>query len=273
MTVKQRMPQLIMEPRQRYDSERENYLTASAVKDWVRSPAIYAARRAGELPNRISRALDVGSAAHVLILEGLNEYTRWYVVSSGPINEKTGKPYGSATKAYQEWKDGLDPSLTLITPGDDATVREMAASVRVHPIASEWLSRGVAEGVVRTDIRGLPVQARLDFLSDDGWVTDLKTCRDLDAFGESFDLYGYGTQAAFYQMVFEAAYGYAPPVRFVAVEKQAPYRVGVFEIDDARMSREREDLGYIMESIRQAEATGVYATKYDSVIKIGDADE
>lgn len=263
-------PPLIIEPRQAYDAQRGDYLTASAVKDYIRDPSIYAARRAGELPNRVTRALDVGSAAHMLILEGINEYTRWYVVSSGPINEKTGKAYSPQTKTYKEWKAQLDPTLTLITPADDAMVREMAASVRLHPVASAWLSTGVAEGVVRADVSGLPVQARIDFYSDDGWIVDLKTTRDLDDFEDQFSEFEYGIQGAFYQMVFEAMHGYAPPVRFVAVEKKAPFRVGVFECGDAAIARERKRLDAIMGEIQQAEAAGVYPSRYDDIIKIGE---
>ena len=263
-------PRLTKEPHAEYDAKRAEFLTATAVKDFIKSPAIYAARMAGELPFRSSRAMDVGTAAHVLILEGLNAYTERYVVSSGPVNDKTGKPYGTSTKAYQEWKDGmLSQGLELITPGEDQTVREMAASVRLHPVASEWLASGEPEGVVRTRVMDMDVQARLDFYAHDGYIVDLKTCRDLDAFEDQYTDLRYDIQAAFYQEVFEAAYYYAPPVRFVAVEKAAPFRVGVFEVPDAEMGRARAELVRTLLEIKRMDADGVYPTRYDGVIQLG----
>ena len=44
----------------------------------------------------------VGRAVHTLALEGKEHYAAEYAVG-GPINEKTGQPFGSATKAFAEW--------------------------------------------------------------------------------------------------------------------------------------------------------------------------
>lgn len=41
--------------------------------------------------------------AHCLILEGQAAFDEQYLVAGGPVNPKTGEPYGKATKAYAEW--------------------------------------------------------------------------------------------------------------------------------------------------------------------------
>ena len=71
----------------------------------------------------------------------------------------------------------------------------------------------------------------MDWWNEEAGIVDLKTCADLTWFESDMRRFGYAYQMAFYQMVVTAA-GVAklPHVHIVAVEKQVPYRTGVWQL-------------------------------------------
>ena len=91
-----------------------------------------------------------GTAAHKYILEGADVFNTEYVVSDGPINPKTGEPYGKATKAYQEWEQAQ--SGKIIRPEDYATIVTMNNSVQHNATAKKLLAAGDSECVVRAEL-------------------------------------------------------------------------------------------------------------------------
>jgi hypothetical protein len=178
-----------------------------------------------------------GSAAHKLILEGQEEFDKCYVYG-GPVNPKTGNEYGRETKAYQEWElqqrqeHGND--VTFLSTDQYSQVQQMQISVHSHEQAMNLLREGQAEQVIRTNYCGVACQSRYDWI-DKSCITDLKTCQNLDNFQSDAMKYGYGIQFTFYAMILEQAVGQSfkividmPDVYVIAVEKNFPYRTGVF---------------------------------------------
>jgi hypothetical protein len=95
----------------------------------------------------------VGKAAHALILEGREEYERRFA-AEGPINDKTGKPYGIETKACQEWIAAN--GRAVLGSQAAALVEAMAASVKAHPVASSLLDwSGSPELWIEAKYRGI----------------------------------------------------------------------------------------------------------------------
>jgi hypothetical protein len=171
---------LIREPAETYHALRGDCLTSHRLAEFRSCPLLFRRKEMGLIPDRDSHAFLVGRAAHTLILEGRGRYEAEYAVG-GPINEKTGKPYGSSTKAFAEWAEKRGKPVLADT--DAATVEQMAASVREHLFARELLAEGVAEGVVRGRMNGVMCQARFDWINpkDGRGLVDLKTCDSLDA--------------------------------------------------------------------------------------------
>lgn len=66
------------------------------------------------------------SAAHTLILEGRHRYESEFAVG-GPINPKTGNPFGSGTKAFAEWAEEI--GKPVLRDDQAALVEHMAATV------------------------------------------------------------------------------------------------------------------------------------------------
>ncbi|MCK6466520.1 MAG: PD-(D/E)XK nuclease-like domain-containing protein, partial [Phycisphaerae bacterium] len=139
---------LIREPADVYHAKAKDFLSAHALNEFRRCPLLYRKKELGLVPERDTTAYLVGRAAHVLILEGRKRYEHEFAVG-GPLNPKTGKPFGSNTKAFAEWAERQ--SKPVLSDTHAALVEQMAAAVQEHLFAKELFSEGVAEGVVRCD--------------------------------------------------------------------------------------------------------------------------
>jgi hypothetical protein len=96
-------------------------------------------------------------------------------------------------------------------------------------------------------------------------IVDLKTIDDLDWFEAQARSFGYAHQLAFYRAVVAAVAGAQPDVHVVAVEKQAPYRVGVWRLaDQVLTAAARENLAAI-ERLRICRAQDRWPTGYEAI--------
>lgn len=130
---------------------------------------------------------------------------------------------------------------TLITEDQLATAEAMRDAINAHPKAGKLFTDGQAELSVywTDDETGVLCRCRPDYLRNDGVVVDLKTALDAseDAFPRSVEKWRYHVQAAFYLDGLRAAKAAGADIAeprafvFVAVEKTAPYAVGVYVID------------------------------------------
>ncbi len=122
----------------------------------------------------------------------------------------------------------------------------MVAALRAHPTASALLfGEGVSEITIKwTDPEtGIVCKSR-----GDRYVGELRTCVDLktteDAgpagFAKSCASYGYHRQQAFYEDGFAAVGEPLDAFVFVAIEKRAPYLIGVYALDADAVGLGRE---------------------------------
>ena len=89
-------------------ARRGEFLSSHLLGDFRKSPRLYHKKMNGEIDPSESTALAVGRAVHVLVLEGRAKFDAEFMVSDGPVNPKTGEPFGKLTKAYREWAASLD---------------------------------------------------------------------------------------------------------------------------------------------------------------------
>ena len=90
------------ESAEEYHAKASEYLSSHQLLDFMRCPWLHHKKAIGLIEDKDSPAYLVGRAAHVRILEGRNVYETAFALG-GPINERTGKPYGANTKAFAEW--------------------------------------------------------------------------------------------------------------------------------------------------------------------------
>jgi hypothetical protein len=199
----------------------------------------------GILPAYDSPAFQVGRLAHMMILEP--DRFAEQVVTQGPSNEKTGKPYGRDTKAFQEWQ-ALNPGLTVVDPWLHLALDRMPQQV------GDMLTGGIAEASVFADLPcGLRVKCRPDYLRGTD-IYDLKTCADVDDAERNIRTYSYWFSHAWYRMTMKQATQKPHEMRFIFVEKSPPHRWRIVTLSAEYVeyadNRCDELIGKISEAVR-----------------------
>ena len=160
------------------------FLSSHLLGDFRKSPKLYHKKMNGEIEPTESAALAIGRAVHVLVLEGRGKFNEEFLVTDGPVNPKTGEPFGKLTKAYREW--AAAQTKDVVSGPDFAFMSKLRESVWAHPVARELLEDGIAEQTVRTQYCGEPCQIRMDWFRADyegrPVICDLKTAADLTYF-------------------------------------------------------------------------------------------
>lgn len=183
-------------------------------------------------PDRIeekkSKALDVGKAAHALVL-GEPEFNSHFLVC--PHANLAKKPGYDWNKEYKRRVAGGIEKRTLVRLEDFESVKQMAAALRRSPQVGGAFSAGKPEqSLIWIDAEtGVWLKSRPDWLPDDpanAFLQDYKTAltvkpRKLNA--KVFE-YGYHLQAAMQVDAVKAVMGIDPlGIAHVCQEKEAPF--------------------------------------------------
>lgn len=254
---------LLSEPAEVYHAQAGQYLSSHALADFRKCPQLFIDHRRGLLANLDRPAYLLGRAAHVRILEGRERYAAEFAVG-GPLNEKTGKPYGAATKAWAEWAEKQGKPVLAAEQAE--LVESLVRGVGANSVAIDLIVDGVAEGVVRADYCGVPCQARLDWLNPYKGIVDLKTADDLTWFEADARRYGYVYQMAFYRAVLaQAIGGTLAPVHLIAVEKKAPFRCGVWRLAEDALAQAQKENEAAIGRLKACDQRDVWPTGYEDV--------
>lgn len=214
---------------------KEPGVNQSSLKKILQSPAHYqAALKDKFLP---SPAMEIGTAAHCLILDGPKAFDAAYVLQPDHIK--------LTTKDGKEWKAAQGRKKILKDDGKDRMwssihgMAEQLSKVDHYQVTDdpEYIRRN--EVSIYWDWLGVRCKARLDsILVEQGIVLDLKTTAsvDPDQFGKKVIGLGYDFQAAYYTQAAQMAYGKPFKFIFAAVERVAPYNVQLFEVTPDMMA-------------------------------------
>lgn len=245
------------------------FLSSHLLGDFRKSPRLYRKKMNGEIEPSESAALAVGRAVHVLVLEGRSRFDEEFLVTDGPVNPKTGEPFGKTTKAYREW--AASQTKDVVGGADFAFMSKLRESVWAHPVASGLLDAGIAEQTVRTRYCGEPCQIRMDwFRADYGGrpaICDLKTCETLDYFEGDARRFGYPQQMAFYREVLKAASEGAVEADcyLLAVEKREPIRCGVWKLTDGILEACALENERAIAELRSCRSENVWPTRTEDM--------
>ena len=201
-------------------------VSASHLKTVMQSPYHYWSRYLD--PDRVAMvptaAMRLGSLTHCATLEP-DELTKRYQLAPDR-RTKEGKAAVVEMAAA---------GIEAVSEADLAQALQMADAVRSNSTVSSLLSNGAAETSHWWDdvATGMRCKCRPDWLSADGeTIVDLKTCSDASpaGFAKAVAQWSYQVQAAHY-----LCGTLAKRFVFAAVEKSAPYAVGVYELDTEAM--------------------------------------
>jgi len=210
-----------------YQNDFRSYLSSTDIRRLLRSPAHY------RNPAKVeSAAMAFGTLVHTFVLEPHVAEARYRPRADVDGRTKEGK-------AVRDWEASLaaQQGVQFVNRSDYDAAVSIASAVRSHLGCASILAGGLAEvSGTADDFHGIAARIRPDYLTD-GHIVDLKTCPDArpDAFLRSVMTYGYAVQASWYCDIAEAIDGKKRRCYWVAVEKDAPFAVAVYEASDAML--------------------------------------
>ena len=260
---------------------REEYYAASAsgarisfhaLLDFFKNGLEYHRHITGEVqPPPPTREMFIGTATHTLVLEGRDKFDAEYIVADGPINPKTGAPYGKETQAFRNWL--AEQTKPVVTVDEWKQIEAMNNAVHAHAIAAQLLANGSPETAVRFDWCGLPCQSLIDWITLDFEcegkgrcaIVDLKTCADIDRFIWQARDARYIAQLAFYRAAMRVQTGRDMDCYIIAVEKAARPRCGVYLIPTPDLDEAEDWIIQQLNALSEARATDTWSDGYEAL--------
>jgi hypothetical protein len=200
------------------------------------------AREAIVHPADQTEAQALGHAAHVAVLEP-ERFAREYVAAPKFDKRTTEGKRGWA--AFQAEHEGF----AVIPQEEHDVCIALRASVWAHPTASELLKGAglnEASALWVDGDTGLTAKARIDRLTAlAGWpvVVDLKTTRNASrgAFSRDVHTFAYHQQAGMYLDGLQVLAPHERKFVFIAIEKDPPYAVAVYELEEDALQLGRDE--------------------------------
>lgn len=246
-------------------SEERSYVTPENIGGLLEYPALFRAMRDDrELRPARSPAMTTGRAMNDFLTLSAAEFGERYTVEDGPVNPKTGKPYGTETKMYLDWFSKQEK--TPVSTGDYAMFAKMTKAYDEHSFVkslSGW--NCMCNVVYGATVKGTPCLVKVDKLYSSGdtvIAVDVKTTSDLCAFHHSANSLYYREQQALIGTVLSACGIDELQTYIVAVEKGPMPRCGVFSVRGLDcMNRVSTALAEYGEGLR----TGVFSTGFEGL--------
>lgn len=223
---------------------------SKSMLDWIappRTPAHYRAKVDGLIKDEQTPAMRLGQMIHRAMLEPDTVKGAWVV-----------KPEGMnfATKDGKEWKAAQ--TLPIITQEEADTITGMRDSVHAHPAVKRVLANARTEvSLFANGEDGVLRKARIDALPESGNViVDIKSCQsaDADLMAKSVVSYRYDVQAAYYLDICKLLGIDKSEFLFVCVEKQPPYAVAVYALDQDAIEWGRKQYRADLALLKRCEA-------------------
>lgn len=187
-----------------------------------------------------SEAFDFGNLYETMLETPEKVAEKYYIIYDQGIVEEIGGKQPRSTNKYKEWlaaehKYAEEKGLTVIPEEDVVRAENMIIrldeSEVVDPITGEIRSvrsylRGQKQYEINGWIRDIPVKGFLDNRGD-GFISDIKTTRDVHGFHYDVRSYDYDIQAYIY-----TEYEQNPNFYWVVQEKSVPHLCGVFKASE-----------------------------------------
>ena len=237
-----------------------------------------------EHPPQQTDSMRLGAAIHDAVLLP-DEFERlWQTAKQCEGVTKQGKQCTKTGSVVEDGKhfchvhaasniSNVEPEpVTLLSPADYQTCLNVRDAVRAHPRASKLLTGRAERSAFWIDEEtGVLCKGRFDLLSTVfPAIVDLKTCRDAspEAFARTIWEYGYHLQAGHYldgERILDI-YG-GEEVRFatVAVEKEPPYCVAIYEIGEEWLDSARLELRALIRQYADCLESGIWPGYSDKV--------
>ncbi len=203
-------------------------------------------------------------------IQTMNKYRSGLLSTSGNRHELAALLAENGIKV-QLWSDiveefnAANADKIILSQADWDMLHHMKNAVHGHPVAGKLLAKaGKAEQSFfwNDSETGLDCRCRPDYLTDDNIIIDLKTCADAspDGFARACYSHRYHVQDAFYSDGMAANNRQPKAFIFIAVEKTAPFGVGVYVLNEESKQLGRALYRRDLESIKQCESQDAWPT-------------
>jgi hypothetical protein len=208
-----------------------------------------------------------GQAFHLLTLEP----ERW--------NEDMAMDpgYNKNSNKYKDWLAEQKNGVMVISKKNLAAARQMVMAMRRKVMPRELLKSGWTEQTVlwKDPIYGFWCKARLDFITVNGAVVDLKKSESAREWGfrRSIDRYKYNWQASWYLKGINIATGINHgPFYWIVWEADPPYEGRVFEANPIDLDEAAREIDEVLELYNVALETDDYPGFPDTIAFFGERD-
>lgn len=206
-------------------------------------------------PIQPTDSMRIGAAVHTCILEP-DLFPALYV---------RGIEGDGRTKMIKEAREALaaeHPNATILRPADFDLCLAVRDAVAAHPHTAHLLEgERECSAVWLDEATGVLCRGRFDDIARGvGAITDLKTTKDASPFrfpGIIYQ-YGYHIQAAMYLRGAKALGIEADTFAIVAVEKEPPYAVAVYQLAGAAIYDGTRELEPLLERWAECDASGIW---------------
>lgn len=207
-------------------------------------------------------AMRLGSLVHLLLLES-EAAARLIVAPKVDRRTKEGKA---------DWAQFLEASagMEIVDAEDLAEAKAIRDAVLSNPVARGLLEREGENEVTHywtEPHTGIACKCRYDRKCLDV-IPDLKTSHDSSprAFADKATSLGYHRQAAWYRSGWKIASGETLPFVFIVVCTEAPYDVGIYELDDDALKLGEQQNESAIRNLASCLKTGDWREKWQRQI-------
>ena len=221
-----------------------DYISKSLLDMIHKSPAHYKAYIEGE-KQEPTPAMIFGSLVHGVVFDQNN-----YAVLPENLDRRTKE--GKAV--YDMFMFANKGTELIVTQDQYEHALSIRNAVLSHPKASLLLEQGQAEMSIFGKIENFDAKCRVDFLNTKhNVIVDLKTTNSAapDEFAKSVWNYRYHVQAAFYMDLTKAERFF-----FIAVDKEKPFNVELYELDAEAIERGRQEYKKDIQTLQKCLDTG-----------------
>ncbi|PHM70373.1 PD-(D/E)XK nuclease-like domain-containing protein [Xenorhabdus sp. KJ12.1] len=210
-----------MKPGIYYDISNEDYhkgegVSKSMLDDIEEMPAEFICRRDSPIDEEKTKALDMGTALHCLLLEP-DEFSNRFI-EAPPFNRRTN----AGKQEEQEFqKECADTGKIIMDYEQHRKLKIIRDSAMAHPTAKSLLEiDGKSECSIywEDSTTGILCRSRPDRLVENHhWIVDVKTTADINRFDKTAYDYRYHVQGAFYSDGYKEIIGETPTFAFIVV--------------------------------------------------------
>jgi hypothetical protein len=213
-----------------------------------------------------TRAMVLGTAIHLAVLEP-DKYDRSIIIA--PQVDKRTKAGKQEWASFKKRAKGK----IIINQDEASAIAGMKESVYNNTAAYDLLLEGVSEQSIffKDPVHSFLCKVRPDWYTSDREVVDIKSCLDAgyDGFSRAIANFKYHWQALFYLNGLTAVTEQQHTTFiFIAVEKEPPYAVAVYEATKDMLQTAQKQIAPILDCYAQCLKTDVWPGYKDELQRI-----